>query len=116
VAGILKRSTNFIFLRLSSCSLTQLCTDILLLTATCRHCTQQPTVQHMEHAANTLRSPLILHNFILHPSFLGLTVSCVPFMRDNIKIDYKEMGFEYLDCIHMIQIRSSEHGNETSGP
>jgi len=26
------------------------------------------------------------------------------------------MGFEYLDCIHMIRISSNEHGNESSGP
>ena len=28
----------------------------------------------------------------------------------------KEVGFVYLDCIHMIRVRSSEHGNESSGP
>jgi len=37
-------------------------------------------------------------------------------MRDNIKMDSKEMGFEYLDCIHMIRVRSNEHGSGPSGP
>ena len=44
-----------------------------------------------------------------------VAVSCVPFMRDNIKMVSKEMCFEYLDCIHMIRVGSSEHGNESSG-
>jgi hypothetical protein len=37
-------------------------------------------------------------------------------MGDNIKMDSKETDFDYWDCIHVIRLRSSEHGNESSGP
>ena len=72
----------------------------------------------MQHAANALHCVVSLsaHIFILHPPFLWLSVSCVPLMGDNINMNSKEMGFEYLNCIHLIRVRVSEHGDESSGP
>jgi hypothetical protein len=100
--------------------LTQLCTETELQTAAC----SAIALNNRAALANALQTLCVVSHsviqdariFILHPSLPGFTVSCVPFMRDNIKMDSKEIGFEYLDCIHTIRVRSSEHCNESSGP